>query len=203
MDPFLGRYYVGRRYLRECRLYHVLGTYTPTGNKAHYCCDSLEYSNDNSVSMEHHLIEKKTAGDILMQEITEADYERGIELFYKSLLQIRQYITSLKGIPCDHIQAGKAYRFFDHLYLNVHQNPKGNYFESQYLEIAPSSVTIRGTWISSSLSETNRINYEEITSSDAQKAIKQFELFYATIRNYINSLVKEDPPYGSFVIGKR
>lgn len=202
-DLYIGRYYVGRRYLRECRLYRVLDIYMPPGYGEHYRCDSLEYSGDNVVSIEHHLVDSKEAGDILKQEISDTQYQRGIELFYKSLMQIRQYITSLKGIPCDHIQVGKAYRFFDQLYFNVQQNPKDKHIESQFLQIDPSSVSIRRTEIPSSLVETNLIGYEEIDPTDAQKAVKQFELLYAAVRSYINALVPDDPPYGSFIVGKR
>ena len=201
-DPFIGRYYVGRRYLRECRLYRVLGTYTPTGYGANYRCDSLEYSGDNNISIEHHLIDTKEASDILMQEISEEQYQRGIDLFFKSLIQIRRYVISLKGIPADHIQVGRAYRFFDRLYYNLQQNPKDSHTECQYLEINPPSLSIRRTWIPSSLLENNPIGYEEIDATDAQKAVKQFELLYATISNYINSLVKEEPPYSFFIYGK-
>ena len=197
-DPFIGRYYVGRRYLRECRLYRVLGTYTPTGYGANYRCDSLEYSGDNHMSIDHHLIDTKEASDILMQEITEVQYQRGIDLFYKSLMQIRQYVISLKGNPSDHIQAGRAYRFFDQLYFDFQQNPKDGHTECQFLEITPPSISIRRTWIPSSLIEANPIGYEEIDVTDAQKAVKQFELLYATVRSYINALVKEEAPFGFF-----
>lgn len=203
-DPFIGRYYVGRRYLRECRLYRVLGSFTPPGYgmRLHYRCDTLEYSGDNTVSIEHHLIDANEAGDIFTQEINEAQYQLGIDLFYKSLVQIRQCITSLKGISCDLIQVGKAYRLLDRLYFNVQRDYKEDFIESQCLEINPSSISIRRTCIASSLTETNFIGYEEIGPNDAQKAIKQFELFHATISNYINSLVKEDPPYSFFDNGK-
>ena len=73
-DSYIGRYFVGRRYLRECRLYRVLGIYTPPGYGANYRCDSLEYSGDNNISIEHHLIDTKEASDILMQEISEEQY---------------------------------------------------------------------------------------------------------------------------------
>lgn len=199
-DPFIGRYYVGRRYLRECRLYRVLGSFTPPGYgmRLHYRCDTLEYSGDNTVSIEHHLIDAKEAGDIFTQEITEAQYQRGIDLFYKSLVQIRKYIISLPGMPCDQILSARSYRLFDQLYFGVQHNPKENLFECRYIEILPSSIAIRGMWISSSLVGTNHIDYEEIDSTDAQKAIKQFELLYATVRNYINSLVQEEPAIPDF-----
>ena len=197
-DPYLGRYYVGRRYLRECRLYRVLDIYMPPGYGVHYRCDTLEYSGDNVVGIEHHLIDSKEAGDIFKQEISDVQYQRGIDLFYKSLLHIRQHIISLKGIPCDHIQAGKAYRLFDQLYFNVNQNPKDGHTESQYLEVFPSEVAVRRASIPSSLVETNLIYYEEIDPTDAQKAVKQFELLYATVRNYINSLVQEEPAIPDF-----
>jgi len=197
-DPYIGRYYVGRRYLRECRLYRVLDIYMPLGYGVHYRCDTLEYSGDNVVGIEHHIIDSKEAGDIFKQEISDVQYQRGIDLFYKSLLHIRQHIISLKGIPCDHIQVGKAYRLFNHLYFNVNRNPKDNHTESQYLEISPSAVAIHRTGIPYSLVETNLIDYEEINPTDAQKAIKQFELLYATVRNYINSLVQEEPAIPDF-----
>jgi len=193
-DPYIGRYFVGRRYLREHRLYHVVGTYMPAGYNAHYRCDSLEYSGDNLVSMAHHLIDIKEAGDIFVQEITEEQYQLGIDLFYKSLMQIRQFVASLKGTPCDQIHVGKAYRLFEQLYFNVQQNPQDGHTESRFLEINPLSVSIRITWIPSSLIETNRIDYEEIDATDVQKAIKQFEFLYATVRSYIDALAKKDNP---------
>ena len=170
----------------------------PPGYGVHYRCDTLEYSGDNVVGIEHHIIDSKEAGDFFKQEISDVQYQRGIELFYKSLLQIRQYIISLKGIPCDHIQAEKAYRLFDQLYFNLNQNPKDGQIGSQYLEISPAEIAVRRASIPSSLVETNLIGYEEINPTDAQKAAKQFELLYATVRNYINSLVKEEPAIPDF-----
>ncbi len=191
-DSIVGRCYLGRRYLRECRLYRVVGIYSPLGYNAQYRCDSLEYSGENNVSMEHHLIDVQEAGDIFMHEITLEQYQRGIEMLHKSLTKIRQHITSLQGIPCDQIQVGNAYRLFDSLYFNLKQNPLQGYTESENLKISPWSITISRTWIPSSLIECNPIGYEKIDAVEVQKAIKQFEFLYATVRNYINALVKEE-----------
>ena len=164
-DPFIGRYYVGRRYLRENRLYHVLGTYMPSYNAKHvYRCETLDYD---------------------------------------SVARIRQYILSMKGIPCDHIQIGKAYRCFDILYYNIKQNPKDLLVECESIKIEPSSVTLGNSWIPINFAKFNRIAYEEIDLTDAQKAIKQFQFLHATIRSYIDALVKEEPPYGLFGAVKR
>ena len=188
-DYYVGRYFVGRLYLRECRLFHVLGTDTSVGSGLHYRCEALEYSSDNSVSIEYHIIDRERV--LLSHEITEEQYQRGIELFYKSLMQIRQFVTSLKGIPCDRIQASRAFRLFGQLYFSVHHNPLESHTNCQNLEITPSSIILRRPWIPSSLFGVNHIDYEEIDPIEAQKAIKQFELFYATISNYINALAKE------------
>ena len=119
---------------------------------------------------------------------------RGIELFYQSVARIRQYILSMKGIPCDHIQIGKAYRCFDILYYNIKQNPKDLLVECESIKIEPSSVTLGNSWIPINFAKFNRIAYEEIDLTDAQKAIKQFQFLHATIRSYIDALVKEEPP---------
>ena len=147
-DPFIGRYYVGRRYLRENRLYHVLGTYMPSYNAKHvYRCETLDYDGDYAVKVEYDHIDMETAPDFFLQEITQEQYMRGIELFYQSVARIRQYILSMKGIPCDHIQIGKAYRCFDILYYNIKQNPKDLLVECESIKIEPSSVTLGNSWI--------------------------------------------------------
>ena len=203
-DPFIGRYYVGRRYLRENRLYHVLGTYMPSYNAKHvYRCETLDYDGDYAVKVEYDHIDMETAPDFFIQEITHEQYMRGIELFYQSVARIRQYILSMKGIPCDHIQIGKAYRCFDILYYNIKQNPKDLLVECESIKIEPSSVTLGNSWIPINFAKFNRIAYEEIDLTDAQKAIKQFQFLHATIRSYIDALVKEEPPYGLFGAIKR
>ncbi len=188
-DFFVGRYYVGHLFLRECRIFHVLGTDPSFGSGVQYRCEALEYSSDNSVSIEYQIIDREHV--LMSHEITEEQYQRGIDLFYKSLMQIRQFVTSLKGIPCDRIQASRAFRLFGQLYFSVHHRPLESHTNCQNLEITPSSIILRRPWIPSSLLGVNHIDYEEIDPIEAQKAIKQFELFYAAISNYINALAKE------------
>ena len=188
-DFFVGRYYVERRFLRECSIFHVLATDKSIGSGFNYRCEALEYSHDTSVTIEYKFIGREQV--LLCHEITEEQYQRGINLFYKSLMQIRQFVTSLKGIPCDRIQASRAFRLFGQLYFSVHHNPLESHTNCQNLEITPSSIILRRPWIPSSLLGVNHIDYEEIDPFEAQKAIKQFELFYATISNYINALAKE------------
>jgi hypothetical protein len=192
-DPFIGRCFVGRRYMRENRLYRVLGTYMPGYTAKHvYRCETLDYDGDYAVKVEYDHIEMETAKDFFIQEITHEQYIRGIELFYKSLAKIHEYVNSMKGIPCDHMQIGKAYRSFGDLYYNLNQNPKDLLVSCENIKIESSSITLNNSWIPLNLVMNNRIGYEEIEANDAQKAIKQFQFLHATVRSYIDALAKDE-----------
>lgn len=200
-NPYIGHCFVGRRFLNGHRIYRVLGTYVP-GSTAQpvYRCETLSYKGDNTVSVEYDYIDVTMAGDFLIQEITTEQYMRGIDLFYQSLVQIRHFITSMKSTACDHIEIGKAYRLFDVLYYDIRLLPQDKFLECKLMNVKPTSISLNNSWVPPSLSLSNRIDYEEIDVIDAQKAVKQFQLLYATVRSYINALVKEDPAYPPFQI---
>jgi len=192
-DPYIGHCYVGRRYMRENRLYRVLGIFMPGYTAKHvYRCETLDYDGDYAVKVEYDHIEVETAKDFFVQEITHEQYLRGIDLFYKSLTRIHDYVTSMKGNPCDHMQIGKAYRCFGDLFYNFKQNPKDLLVECESIKIESSSITLNNSWIPLNLAMTNRIGYEEIDATDAQKAIKQFQFLHATVRSYIDALAKDE-----------